>query len=127
MSLIEQTTSLVLFLVSLASTSILVTPMIISALTLLLFLFIEGYYAGDPIIPLSVLKSRGALLGSLATAVLMMIRWTVLFYAPLYAIAVRQWAPSLAGTSLIPANAGFALGGLIVGWLHIRRAGSFYL
>lgn len=87
----------------------------------------EARYATDPIIPLSVLKSRGALLGSLATAILMMIRWMVLFYAPLYAIAVREWDLSIAGTMLIPANAGFALGGLVVGWLHIRRAGSFYL
>ena len=94
---------------------------------LLIFLFVEGSHATDPIIPISVLRSRGALLGSLATAVLMMIRWMVLFYAPFYAIAVREWAPSVAGTILIPANAGFALGGLAVGWLHIRRAGSFYL
>ena len=54
-------------------------------------------------------------------------RWTVLFYTPVYAIAVRSWAPTAAGSILIPANAGFALGGLLAGWIHIRRAGSFYM
>ena len=28
---------------------------------------------------------------------------------------------------LIPTNGGFAAGGLLVGWLHIKRQGSFYL
>lgn len=54
-------------------------------------------------------------------------RWMVLFYTPVYAIAVRGWVPAAAGTLLIPTNLGFATGGLIVGWLHIRRAGSFYM
>jgi hypothetical protein len=57
----------------------------------------------------------------------MMTRWTVLFYSPIYAIAVREWAPSLAGTMLIPANVGFAVGGIIVGWLHIKQTGSYYM
>ena len=56
----------------------------------------------------------------------MMARWTVLFYTPVYAIAVRSWVPAAAGSILIPTNAGFALGGLLAGWLHIRRTGSFY-
>ena len=120
------TTSLVLFLVSLASTKVLVTPIVLSAFTFMIFLLIESRFARDPIIPISVLKSRGVLFSALATATLMMTRWTVLFYSPVYAIAVRQWDRSLAGLMLVPANAGFAIGGLVVGVLHIKRAGSFY-
>jgi hypothetical protein len=57
----------------------------------------------------------------------MMARWAVLFYTPTYAIAVRNWSPASAGAILVPTNAGFALGGLVVGALHIRRSGSFYV
>ena len=81
----------------------------------------------DPIIPVSVLKSRRALCACVATAGLMITRWLVLFYTPVYAITLRGWSPAQAGSILVPANVGFALGGLIAGWLHIRRAGSFYL
>lgn len=56
-----------------------------------------------------------------------MARWVVLFYTPVYAIAVRGWAPAIAGTILIPTNAGFATGGLLAGIFHIRRDGSFYI
>jgi hypothetical protein len=52
--------------------------------------------------------------------------WTVLFYAPIFALAVRGLSPAVAGSVLIPTNVGFGLGGLLVGALHIRRAGSFW-
>lgn len=94
---------------------------------LAIFVLNEIYLAHVPIIPVSVLKSRGALLSCLAQLGFMTSRWLVLFYTPVYAIAVRGWVPAAAGTILIPTNLGFAIGGLIVGWLHIRRAGSFYL
>lgn len=54
-------------------------------------------------------------------------RWTVLFYGPIFVLAVRGLSPAVAGTVLIPTNLGFALGGLLVGALHIRHAGSFWL
>jgi len=55
-----------------------------------------------------------------------MSRWLVLFYTPVYAISIKGWVPAAAGSILIPTNAGFATGGLLAGFLHIRRAGSFY-
>lgn len=57
----------------------------------------------------------------------MMARWSILFYTPMYAISVRGWAPAVAGSILIPTNAGFATGGLLAGVFHIKRTGSFYL
>ena len=56
-----------------------------------------------------------------------MARWTILFYTPMYALAVRNWAPAVAGSILIPTNAGFATGGLLAGVFHIKRTGSFYM
>lgn len=104
----------------------LATPLIISAFALPLFLLNEIYIAKDPVIPVAVFKSRGTLLTCLATVGFMMARWSVLFYTPVYALAVRNWYPAVAGSILIPTNAGFASGGLLAGYFHIRRHGSFY-
>lgn len=56
-----------------------------------------------------------------------MARWSILFYTPMYALSVRGWVPAVAGSILIPTNAGFATGGLLAGVFHIKRTGSFYL
>jgi hypothetical protein len=101
--------------------------MILSVLIFPFFVINEARYAADPIIPMTVLRSRGTLLTCLATVGFMMARWSILFYTPVYALAIRGWSPAVAGSILIPTNAGFASGGLLAGLLHIRRAGSFYI
>jgi hypothetical protein len=122
-----QTSTIVLFLVGLSGRRILIVPIVLSLIVLPIFILNETFLAAEPIIPVTVLKSRGTLLTCLATVGFMMARWAVLFYSPVYAIAVRNWSPAAAGSILIPTNVGFGLGGIIAGWLHIRRAGSFYL
>ncbi|KAF2139966.1 uncharacterized protein K452DRAFT_289345 [Aplosporella prunicola CBS 121167] len=124
---ITLTASITSLLISLSGPKILLIPLILSLILIPTFITIELYFARDPIIPISLLKSRGTLLTCLGTLGFMMARWCVLFYTPVYAIAVRAWAPAAAGSILIPTNAGFAIGGLLAGWIHIRRAGSFYL
>lgn len=122
------TMSIVLLLLPLSSPKkISLLPVGLSALVFLTFVLNEVYLAYDPIIPVTLLKSRGLLLTCLATLGYMMARWSVLFYTPTFALAVRQWTPGTAGAILIPTNAGFAIGGLLVGWLHIRRPGSFWV
>lgn len=122
------TVSIVLLLYAMSSPKrIPILPIILSAIVLLTFILNEIYLAHDPIIPISLLRSRGLLLTCLGTVGYMMARWSVLFYTPTYAIAVRQWSPATAGSILIPTNGGFAIGGLLVGWLHIKRQGSFWL
>lgn len=108
------------------------TPLLLSGASLLVFLLLETTVLGhggrpEPIIPLAILSSRGVLLSCLAQLGFMSARWTVLFYAPIYALAVRGMSAAASGSVLIPTNAGFGAGGLIVGYLHIRRAGSFWL
>ncbi|KAF2846923.1 MFS general substrate transporter [Plenodomus tracheiphilus IPT5] len=121
------TTTIVLFLLGLSGPQVLYTPLILSALALPIFILNEIYVARDPVIPVSVLRSRGTLLTCIATTGFMMARWGILFYTPVYALAVRGWAPAVAGSILIPTNAGFASGGLLAGVFHIKRTGSFYL
>lgn len=125
---ISLTTSIVLVLYSLgAPRHIPLLPLILSPFVFASFVLNELYLSSDPIIPVSLLRSRGLLLTCLATVGYMMARWAVLFYTPTYAIAVRNWSPASGGAILIPTNLGFALGGLLVGGLHIRRSGSFYI
>lgn len=115
-----------LFLYSLAA-DIHPIALCLSIVCLLAFVATEYRIAADPIIPLQVLSSPGVLLSCLAQLGLMTARWSMLFYAPIFMLAVRGAAPASAGSILIPANGGFAVGGFIVGVLHIRRTGSFWL
>lgn len=119
--------AIVLGLLGLSSPTIQVIPIVLSLILLPLFILYELYVAGEPIIPVTVLKSRGALLSCFATLGLMMSRWSVLFFTPVYTLAVRGWSPAVAGTILIPTNAGFGTGGLLVGALHIKKGGSYWL
>ncbi|KAK3957040.1 major facilitator superfamily domain-containing protein [Pseudoneurospora amorphoporcata] len=117
------TTTIVLLLYSLSGpTGIHYTPFFSSLLTFSLFLVIESRYASDPILPLRILRSRGILLSCLSQLGFMSARWTVLFYAPIFALAVHGASPALAGSILIPTNLGFGTGGLLVGWLHMTHA-----
>lgn len=116
------TTTIVLLLYSLSGrTGIHYTPLFSSLLTFCLFLVIESRFASDPILPLRILRSRGILLSCLSQLGFMSARWTVLFYAPIFALAVHGASPALAGSILIPTNLGFGMGGLLVGWLHMSR------
>jgi len=121
--LVSSITSL---LYGLSTPQISVLPIIIFVIVFPLFLYQELSLSPDPIIPVAVLKSRGALLSCLATLGFMMARWSVLFYTPVFATAVRLWSPAAAGSILVPTNGGFALGGLVAGVAHIRRGGSFW-
>ncbi|KAK4039171.1 vacuolar basic amino acid transporter 1 [Parachaetomium inaequale] len=118
------TVTIVLFLYGLSGT-IQPLPIALSLITLAIFLVVESR-ANDPVIPLAVLKSRGVLLSCFSQLGFMAARWTVLFYAPIFVLAVRGLSPAIAGSILIPTNAGFGLGGLLVGALHIRHTGSFW-
>lgn len=121
------TATIILFLLGLSGPKILPIPLILSAIALPVFILNEIYVASDPVIPVSVLRSRGTLLTCFATLGFMMARWSILFYTPMYALAVRGWAPAIAGSILIPTNAGFASGGIVAGIFHIKRTGSFFL
>ncbi|KAJ4267461.1 hypothetical protein NW762_003568 [Fusarium torreyae] len=120
------TIAIVLFLYAIAD-DIQIIPLCLAPAILLLFLAVENYLVADPIIPVKVLSSRGILFSCFAQLGLMIARWSVLFYAPIFMLAVRGSAPAAAGSILIPTNIGFGLGGILVGWFHVRRSGAFWL
>lgn len=121
------TSTLVLLLYTLSAPRIDYRALALSAGMFILFVFTEARWAMEPIIPPSIMSSRANVFSGIATVGVMTARWGILFYTPVYAIAVRGWKQSAAGALLVPTNAGFALGGILAGWLHIRRAGSFYI
>ncbi|GAB7356210.1 hypothetical protein MBLNU459_g6790t1 [Dothideomycetes sp. NU459] len=122
------TSGIVFLLFALSSPkNIPILPILLSFIILVTFVLNEAYVAREPIVPVTLLKSRGLLFTCLGTVGYMMARWSVLFYAPTYAIAIRDWPPGVAGSILIATNGGFGLGGILVGWIHIRRHGSFYI
>ena len=123
----SKATSVVLLLSSLASSDVLTWPIPASILCFIAFIQIESHWAREPVIPVQVLRTRSVLLSCISGLGLMMARSALLFYMPVYAMAVRGWSPASAGLILIPTNAGFALGGLLVGWLHIRQVKSYYV
>lgn len=116
-----------LLLFSLASPEIQLVPLILSLAPFAVFLLIESRFTSEPIIPVEVLGMRSVVLTCLSGLASMMARWSVLFFTPVYAMVVRNWSPASAGLILVPTNAGFGLGGLLVGWLHIRKTGSYYM
>ncbi|PWY87425.1 MFS general substrate transporter [Aspergillus heteromorphus CBS 117.55] len=120
------TLSVFLLLASLSASEIQTAPIIFSFIFLGIFLLIERSTT-EPIIPIEVLSMRSVLLTCLSGVACMMARWSVLFYSPVYALVVRDWSPASAGLILVPTNAGFGLGGLLVGWVHIRGEGGYYL
>lgn len=99
----------------------------VGLICLLAFYYVERYVAELPIVPVRVLFHRATLFSSLSTTCVMGARWVVLFYAPIWTIAVLGFHPAKAGATLIPTSTGFAIGGLIVGWLGVKRAGTFYM
>ncbi|KAH7312688.1 major facilitator superfamily domain-containing protein [Stachybotrys elegans] len=119
-------TTIVLFLYGLADV-IEVIPLLLALVSLVAFILIETRFATDPIIPLNVLLSPGVLLTCFSQLGVMSARWSLLFYSPIFMSAVRGAALSTAGAVLIPTNVGFGIGGVIVGWLHVRRSGAFWL
>ena len=77
-----QIATVVSLLYGLSSQKIIWQPILLSFFLLLLFVTTEIYVAQDPIIPVTVLKSRGVLLACVAQLGIMVARWMVLFYTP---------------------------------------------
>ncbi|KKA26970.1 hypothetical protein TD95_004061 [Thielaviopsis punctulata] len=115
-----------LLLYALAGT---VRPLVLTAALVALAGFVAWEYrwATDPVIPLHVLSSRSVLFSCFAQLIFVSARWTLLYYGPIFMLAVKGLSPSSAGSILIPTNFGYGGGGLLIGSLHIRRGGSFWL
>lgn len=101
-------------------------PLVAGAIALVLFILIESRFATLPIIPVSVLANPATLFGCFCSLLSMTARWVLLYYSPIWAMAVLGFHPAQAGATLIPTSFGFGIGGLLVGAYSVRHAGGYY-
>ncbi|KAJ9648613.1 hypothetical protein H2201_000944 [Coniosporium apollinis] len=76
------------------------TPLIVCGAALVGFVFYEEYVASEPLIRLSVFKSRTAAVTYLGTFCHGVLLWCILYYIPLYFEAVKGLTPVTAGVAL---------------------------
>lgn len=125
-------TALVLFLLGLNAggnlvpwvSPLVLTTLQLSAVFLLLFLYVEGKVAVDPIIPLHLLRNRTILAASLTYCFDHMVAFGILYYIPVY-LQVLGHNTVQAGLRFLPNSAGQATAALIVGFI-MRATGVYY-
>ncbi|KZF21004.1 MFS multidrug transporter-like protein [Xylona heveae TC161] len=125
-------TSLVLLLLGLNSGGNLVPwthPLVLSTLPLsavflLLFIYIEDKVASEPIIPVRLLLNRTVLSACLTNWFVTMSIYGLLFYGPIY-FQIKGLSTTAAGARLIPQSIGTAIGSLGSGMI-MKATGRYY-
>lgn len=101
------------------------TTLLLSFVSLLLFIYIENSLASEPVIPVKLLLNRTVLAACLTNWFMTMSVFSLILYGPIY-FQVRGLSPTQAGARLIPQSVGTAVGSIAVGLL-MRRTGRYYL
>ena len=100
------------------------TSLPLSAIGLLLFIFIEDHRASEPIIPVRLLLHRTVWSACLTNWFTTMSIFALLFYGPVF-FQLQGLSATQAGVRLIPQSFGLAIGSLGTGLL-MRRTGKYY-
>ena len=100
------------------------TTLPLSAVFLLIFIYVESSYAEEPIIPVRLLLHRTVLSACLTNWFMTMANFGILFYGPIY-FQIRGYSATQAGIRLIPASVGIAVGSVTCG-IIIRWLGRYY-
>ncbi|ODV88431.1 hypothetical protein CANCADRAFT_58728 [Tortispora caseinolytica NRRL Y-17796] len=125
-------TSLLLFLYSLSSGGTVYawsSPIIIacfsaSLVVLAVFVYVELCIAKEPVLPLHLMTNRSVLGAALMNWFTTMAVYVVLFYTPIYFIAVLGTSTKAAGSRLISNFVGASTGSLGSG-LYMRKTGKY--
>ncbi|KAK9431223.1 major facilitator superfamily domain-containing protein [Lipomyces doorenjongii] len=97
----------------------------ISAGLLVLYIYIELRVAREPIIPVQLLKDRTIFGAAFCNWFMTMSVYSLLFYLPLYFVAVRDVSETKAGASLVSNFVGVAVGSFGSG-IYMRQTGLYY-
>ncbi|KAK7965873.1 Vacuolar membrane amino acid uptake transporter fnx2 [Apiospora aurea] len=89
-----------------------------------LFLATEACWAAEPIFPVELLKHRDVLLTYFVTAAQGGAQLGLMFAVPLYFQVTKRVSNAVAGTYLVPAVAGNAIGAIVAG-IVIKRTGRY--
>ncbi|KAL8943827.1 MAG: hypothetical protein Q9216_000820 [Gyalolechia sp. 2 TL-2023] len=96
----------------------------LSAVFLLLFIYIEANIASEPVIPVRLLLNRTVLSACLTNWFSTMCQFAILFYGPIY-FQVKGLSTMAAGARLTPSSIGLAVGSVGSG-LIMRSTGRYY-
>ncbi|AQZ16371.1 VBA4 (YDR119W) [Zygosaccharomyces parabailii] len=96
-----------------------------SALTCALFVYVELYWAQDPILPLAFLKNPSVLGSSFSNWFCMMAMMTTSYYLPIYYSGVLNMSPTNIGKRLVPNFFSVAFGSLGAGY-YMKKTGKYY-
>lgn len=95
------------------------------SVSLILFLLVEGKYAAQPVLPLSLMARRTPFFVGLANLLMAMAVFSMLYNVPLWFVAVQLQSSSAAGVHLLPYSVLIGFGSLMVGW-YMRRTGRYW-
>ena len=77
-------------------------PLIVCAVGMVGFVLHQVYMATEPLIRMSIFKTRSSAITYFTTVVHGIILWSSLYYIPLYYEAVKGRSPTMAGVELFP-------------------------
>ncbi|KAL8723512.1 MAG: hypothetical protein Q9225_000245, partial [Loekoesia sp. 1 TL-2023] len=97
----------------------------LSAVFLLIFIYVEASYASEPVIPVRLLLDRTVLSACLTNWFSSMWQFAILFYGPIY-FQVKGLSTTAAGARLTPSSLGLAISSVGSG-LIMRWTGRYYL
>ena len=126
-------TALVLLLVGLNSGGnvvpwthpLVLTTIPLSAVFLVLFLYVEDRYAAEPVIPVKLLLNRTVLAACLSNWLITSCVFGLLYYGPIY-FQVKGFSTTQAGIRIIPQALGTAVGSVGSGFV-MRWLGRYYI
>ncbi|KAI9893422.1 MAG: hypothetical protein M1814_006719 [Vezdaea aestivalis] len=92
-------------------------PLIVGFLGLIAFGLYEAYYAPEPMIRLSIFHNRSAIIAYTGTFFHGLVLWSLLYFLPLYFLAVKDFTPILSGVALFPQTFTVAPAAVVVGFV----------
>ena len=101
------------------------SSLVISALSLLAFIYIELHHASEPVIPVRLMVDRTVISACFTNWFSTMAVFCILYYGPIY-FQVKGLSTTAAGLRLAPLSIGVAVGSIVSG-LIMRKTGRYYL
>ncbi|KAL8671967.1 MAG: hypothetical protein Q9168_003563 [Polycauliona sp. 1 TL-2023] len=101
-------------------------PLPISLLLFAAFLYVEGYVAREPILPLHFLRDRTILCACLVNTFFAMVLYIFLFYIPIY-YDILGATSTQAGNALVPIGITLPTGSLLAGYITSKTGRYKYV
>ena len=99
-------------------------PLLLGVVGLVGFCLFEKFIALEPTFRLSIFDKRTAVLGYLGTFLHGTLVWTILYYQPLYYLAVKEYSPVIAGVAMFPSTFTVAPMSIVTG-LAITKTSAY--